>query len=268
MGIDVVGGVLDRINNIAHRKDSVMNSHGRVNCCGMGISTFAAGWTALGALALPLSIAQTAHGDIVTVQVSGTVTKVEHTAPSRLDFDGSVVIGSPYHLTFVIDTDAVDSDPDPGRGAYLIESASGEIGNYTWSKTQAPVFGIEVYNDQHGVADEYELGSQDFEFNENFLIDGIPTLLSKNAFEFVSARILLTDLSTSALDSDALVLPVLDGWGLTSFGFQFVSDENAVGFHATVYAGGTIDSITIPEPGAAIIAGLLLAGYTGLGRCR
>ena len=204
--------------------------------------------TTLGVLTTLFLTTQAAHGDIVTVEVAGTVTNVIRTDPNRFDLDGSVSAGSPYQMTFVINTDAIDADPDPGRGTYFIVAASGQLGNYIWSKTQAPVFGIEIDNDRVGVVDEYELGSQDFDFTENFLIDGTPTLLSNNAFEFVLAGINLSDPSMVALDSDALVLPLLNDWGSTSFGMRFISDENAVGFLEIVFIHGTVDSITVPEP--------------------
>jgi len=239
-----------------------MKAHGRVGRCGVGISMLATGWAAFMVLALPLSTTETAQGDIVSLHVAGTVTIISSPFPGQFDLDGSVSVGSPYQLTFVIDTDVPDIDPDPARGVFLLVSASGQVGNYMWSRTGSPVNGIEVVNDLGGIVDEYDLGPQDFEIDGEFLVGGVPTRLTNDSFEFIFAGIDLTDRSGNVIDSDALVIPSLGDWSESGFIMHLTLDEAATGINSQITIQGSVDGITTPEPGAATVMGAILAAYT------
>ncbi len=239
-----------------------MEAHGRVSRCGVGMPRLATGWAAFLVLALPLSTTETAQGDIVTLHVAGTVTNITRTDQENFDLDGSVVIGSPYQLTFVIDTDAPDLDPHLDSGQYLLVASSGQFGTYTWSRTDPPVKEIQIKNNLGGYIDEYHIEQHNPEFTGTLLVGGVPTLLANESFEFIFAGVYLPDESMTALDSDALVIPSLNDWGDDRvFGMNIQLDEDVTGLNATIFIDGTVDSITTPEPGAAAVVGLLWAAY-------
>lgn len=239
-----------------------MNTQGRVGRCGTRRSRLAIGSAVFMVAALPLSTTDTAQGDIVTLHVSGTVTSIDRTDPENFDLDGSVAIGSPYQLTFAIDTDAPDSDPDPVWGRFQLAAASGQLGSYAWSRTVPPVYGIETVNDLADFVDEYHLEQQNPGFAGTFIMGGVPTPLTNESFEFLFAGIGLRDFSTNALDSDALVIPSLSDWGTSRFVMHFSLNEAVTGIDSHIVIEGTVDSITTPEPGSATVVGLLLTVYT------
>ena len=232
-----------------------MGTQGRVRRANRWLPYPGIGLAVLMVFASTLAEPQSAQGDIVTLQVTGSVTSMGMDNPSLFDLDGSVTIGSPYQLTFVIDTDAPDTESFSDKGVYELVATSGQLGNYTWSKTTPPVLEIET-RDNYGY-DGLSLGQYNSDISGTFLVEGTPTLLTNTAFEFTLAGISLIDSSMTVLDSDALVIPVLDDWEEGVFGWNITLDENIVGVQQMLSVHGTVDQIlVIPEPGAVLVLGL------------
>lgn len=240
-----------------------MNTQGCVGRCGVRPSRLATGCAAFMVVASPLITSKQAQGEVVTLHVSGTVTSIGHTDQENFDFDGSVVVGSPYQLTFVIETSASDLDPDPERGRFLLIASSGSIGNYTWSKTAAPVYEVETANNLGGNIDRIQFGQPNPDFAGTFQLGGVPAILESDAFEFIYAGAALYDTSMSALQSDSLVVPELNDWDSRYLTMHFNLDEAAIGIGAKINVRGTVDGINMPEPSTLGVVSLLIIGVVG-----
>ncbi len=219
--------------------------------------------TTLGVLTTSLLTTQATQGDIVTLQVSGTVTEIFFTDQGNFDLDGSVSVGTPYQMTFVIDTNAPDLLPISDSGKYEAVSLSGQFGNYTWDTTPSSTPEIEIENDNGGALDIFIVDQQNPVFTGSLIVGGTPTPFDDILFEYTLAGFFLTDESMTALNSDALVIPEISDWGDDKvFTVKFGLDDYLTGFNERIIVRGTVDSITIPEPGAFVLIGLLITGYS------
>ncbi len=239
-----------------------MGSQGRVRRANLWLPYPGIGLPVLMVFASTLAKPQSAQGDIVTLQVTGSVTSVNSMDPPGLfDLDGSVTVGSPYSLTFTIDTNAPDINPDTDYGRYLYVTSNGSLGNYAWNSGPAPVYEVETENDLGGIEDRYLLGQPDPVVTGNFVLDGNLTTLDNASFSFVYAGIRLSDATATALDSDALVIPELTDWDTGVFTMHFILDEGQTGIDASILIEGSVDSILIPEPGAVATVASFTVGY-------
>ena len=181
------------------------------------------------ALLLPLASAS-ADAAAITATFGGTITDFD----AQLA-DGTFVAGEPVSGSFVIDSEAVDSEPLPNEGNYdlAVTDISVEFGDYPATSATGYLFirNGTAQPDEFGVSAEPPSGAP---------VSGLPIY----TFNFQ-----LSDTTQAALSSDAIPL-ALD---LADFDQVRVSLSYLDGsFFYTVFASITSLTFTpVPEPGRA-----------------
>jgi hypothetical protein len=179
--------------------------------------------------------------------------------------EGLVAVGTPFSLSVTFDDAVSDEEPDPSMGRYPGSpppwSIVLEVGGYTLSTESSYYF--RVHN--NALDEVYDHVNVWTNSSTNSVVGPLstPTPPEDNFLEFY-----LFDTDGAALQSDALTsVP----WNLSfwpdsrvDFGFQDT-------FPTTWFFGGSgpIESLTVvPEPSAALLCGLGLAGLVARRRLR
>lgn len=195
----------------------------------------------------------------LTFRFKGTVNQV---AP---ELAGAFSVGQGIFGSYSFDSAETDSQSnEPNVGLYAYDSFRFRIGDYAGAADDPGGHGIGVFNDI-GPPPSHDI----YRVQNN---RGIPQpILADPVAGYIPVEVSfqLTDLTGTALDSDALPLipPDLSDFGyVRGFRLSFVEPGNVGGGPFFAVLGKVISVSSIPEPATVVLMGLGLAGLGYMGR--